>query len=154
MRLLASPSDSSAPTWMIQPECAAPGLTTLVCGAACRLRVGSIEATVCGAGAAAGAWTDEAGSTPRMPLPVPKLAGCGGISGLEVSAARAIIALEVSGTSPRDGMVLVIGGADCAGPAAASLIGPALTCTVFTLTGFIGSAGPGIAAIGCVLLSP
>ncbi len=46
----------------------------------------------------------EAGGTPRMPLPVPKLAGCGGISGREVSAACAIIALEVSGTSPRDGI--------------------------------------------------
>ena len=93
-----------------------PEQTALVCGAAWRLRVGSIEATACAAGAVAGACTDDAGSTPRMPLPVPKLAGCGGISGLEVSTARAIIALEVSGISPREGIVLVIGGAACAGP--------------------------------------
>src|SRR5260370_21554348 len=40
------------------------------------------------------------------------------------------------------------------GPAAASFIGPALTWTVFTLTGFIGSAEPGIAAIGWVWMTP
>ena len=50
--------------------------------------------------------------------------------------------------------MLVIGGADCAGPAAASLIWPALTWTVFTLTGFIGSAEPGIAASCWVWITP
>ena len=34
------------------------------------------------------------------------------------------------------------------------MIGPALTWTVFTLTGFIGSDEPGIAAIGWVWMTP
>ena len=42
-------------------------------------------------------------------------------------------------------MAWVTGGAGCEGPADASFIGPALTWTVLTLTGFIGSAEPGIA---------
>src|SRR5580700_9798983 len=77
----------------------------------------------------------EAGNTPRMPLPVPWLAGCGG-------------------SSVRAGMALVTGGAGWAGPAAASLTCPALIWTVFTLTGFIGSDEPGIAAIGWVWMTP
>jgi hypothetical protein len=86
-----------------------------------------------------------------MPLPVPWLAGCGGISALLVSAllvsALATTAPDVSGTSARaGGIALVIWVAGCAGPAAASLIAPALTWTVFTRTGFIGSDEPGIAA--------
>src|SRR5882757_6585372 len=141
---------------MIQPvwerEREAAGLIAALCAAGW-LRAGSIAAMAWDP-AGAGACTAEAGSTPRMPLPVPKLAGCGGISGLEVSTARAITALEVSATSARGVVALVIGGADCAGPAAASLIWPALTCTVFTLTGFIGSAEPGITAIGWVWITP
>ena len=42
------------------------------------------------------------------------------------------------------------GVAGCDGPAEASLTCPALIWTVFTLTGFIGSDEPGIAAIGWV----
>ena len=92
---------------------------------------------------------------------MPWLAGCGGISvrwrlsALLTSAllvsALATTALEVSGTSGRAGdIALVIGVAGWDGPAEASLICPALTWTVFTLTGFIGSDEPGIAAIGWV----
>jgi hypothetical protein len=45
-----------------------------------------------------------------------------------VSAALATTALEVSATSGRAEMVLVVGGAaGCEGPADASFIGPALT---------------------------
>src|SRR5512138_2836146 len=72
-----------------------------------------------------------------------------------VSAAFSTTALEVSATSGRAGMALVVGGATgCEGPAAASFIGPALTWTVLTLTGFIGSAEPGIAEIGWVWMTP
>ena len=68
-------------------------------------------------------------------------------SALLVSA-LAITALDVSGTSGRAGEIeLVIGVAGWAGPAEASFICPALICTVLTLTGFIGSDEPGIAAI-------
>ena len=118
-----------------------------------------IAATACGRGAAG---TLDAGNTPRMPLPVPKLAGCGGISLRAVSltasvlatAALATTALDVSATSGRAGMALVTGGAGCDGSAEASFICPALTCTVFTRTGFIGSAEPGIADIGWVWITP
>src|SRR5882724_1274783 len=100
------------------------------------------------------AGTLDAGNTPRMPLPVPKLAGCGGMSTLLVSVALATTAFEVSAASARCGIALVIDGAGCDGPAAASFIAPALTWTVLTLTGFIGSAEPGIAEIGWVLITP
>ena len=97
----------------------------------------------------------EAGSTPSRPLPVPWLAGCGGISVLATSAllvsALATTALEVSGTSARSGgIALVTGVAGWDGPAEAIFICPALMRTVLTLTGFIGSDEPGIAAIGWV----
>src|ERR1700736_2838546 len=102
----------------------------------------------CDGGEAAG--TLDAGTTPSTPLPVPKLAGCGGMSTLLVSVALATTAFEVSATSTRGGIALVIAGAGCDGPAAASFIGRALTWTVLTLTGFIGSAEPGIADIAWV----
>src|ERR1700688_2526820 len=110
----------------------------------------------------------EAGKTPRMPLPVPWLAGWGGrsvraaltapasafpLSALPFSA-LATIAFEVSGTSVRAGMALVTGGAGWAGPAAAHLVWPALIWTVFTLTGFIGSDEPGMAAIAWAWRTP
>src|SRR5712671_5583831 len=76
-------------------------------------------------------------------------------SALLVSAAFATTAFEVSATSARaGGMALVMGGAGCDGPAEASFIGPALTCTVLTLTGFIGSAEPGIADMAWVCITP
>src|ERR1700690_4490262 len=109
----------------------------------------------------------EAGNTPRMPFPVPWFAGCGGMSALAVSAlpvsvfavsafpvsafpvsALATTAFDVSGTSARAGIALIMGVAGCAEPAEASLTCPALIWTVFTLTGFIGWDEPGIAAIG------
>src|ERR1700692_1547466 len=74
-------------------------------------------------------------------------------SGLLVSA-LAITALDVSGTSGRAGIALVTGVAGCAEPAEASLSCPALIWTVFTLTGFIGSDEPGIAAIGWGCITP
>src|SRR5580658_4313126 len=74
-------------------------------------------------------------------------------SGLVVSA-LAMTALEVSGTSWRDEIVLVTGVAGCAPPADASLTCPALIWTVFTLTGFIGSDEPGIAAIDWAWITP
>src|SRR6476619_6674436 len=64
------------------------------------------------------------------------------------------MALEVSATSGRAAIALVIEGAGCEGPAEASFIGPALTWTVLTLTGFIGSAEPGIAEIAWVWITP
>src|SRR5258708_28484676 len=100
----------------------------------------------------------DAGRAPSKPFPVPWFAGCGGISvrvtsALLVSAllvsALATTALDVSGTSGRaGGMALVIGVVGCGEPAEASFICPALTWTVLTLTGFMGSDEPGIAAIG------
>src|ERR1700722_12049701 len=110
----------------------------------------------------------EAGRTPRMPLPVPWPAGCGGssvraaltapVSVFPLSAlpfsAFATIAFDVSGTSVRAGMALVIGGAGWPGPAAANLVWPALIWTVFTLTGFIGSDEPGMAAIAWACRTP
>src|SRR5260370_15704812 len=119
--------------------------------------------------------TLDAGRTPRVPLPVPWPAGCGGISvfapsgwapsglatsvllisALLVSAALTTNAVDVSGTSGRPGRIaLVMAGAGWFGPAEASFICPALTWTVFTLTGFIGSDEPGIAAICCVWITP
>src|SRR5260370_42287963 len=66
----------------------------------------------------------------------------------------ATTALEVCGTSARaGGIALVIGGAGCAAAADASFICPALTCTVLTLTGFIGSDEPGMAAIAWVWIT-
>ena len=80
---------------------------------------------------------------------------CSAVGSLLVSAAFATTALDVSGTSARaGGMALVTGGAGWAEPAEASFIGPALTWTVLTLTGFIGSDEPGIAAIGWVWITP
>jgi hypothetical protein len=108
--------------------------------------------------------TLDAGSTPSKPFPVPWFAGCRGNSVAATSvflvsillvSALATIALDVSGTSGRaGGMALVIGVAGCCEPAEASCICPALTCTVLTLTGFIGSDEPGIAAIGWVWITP
>ena len=94
-----------------------------------------------------------------MPLPVPWPAGCGGRSRARPRralpfSALATIAFDVSGTSVRAGIALVTGGAGWDGPAAANLTCPALICTVFTLTGFIGSDEPGIAAIGWVWMTP
>src|SRR5512136_2491038 len=106
----------------------------------------------------------EAGSTPSRPLPVPWPAGCGGISALARSAlavsallvsALATTALDVSGISARAaGIALVIGGAGWDGPAEASFTCPTLTWTVLTLTGFIGSDEPGMAASACVWITP
>src|SRR5258708_3349662 len=111
----------------------------------------------------------EAGRTPSRPFPVPWFAGWGGrsvlaMSGLLASAllvsallvsALATTALEVSGTSGcAAGIALVIGGAGCAAPAEASFTCPALIWTVLTLTGFIGSAEPGMAAIAWVWVTP
>src|SRR6267378_5815856 len=126
----------------------------------------------------------EAGSTPRIPFPVPWPAGCGGISVLAGSdlaisdlaisdlaisdlaisdlaisdllfSVFATIAFDVSCASGRaGGMALAMDVTGCAGPAEASFICPALTWTVFTLTGFIGSKEPGIAAIGWVCMTP
>src|SRR5712671_6769371 len=105
----------------------------------------------------------EAGRTPSTPRPLPWLAGCGGNSARVVSdrvssglvSAFVTTALEVSATSARaGGIALVMGGAGCDGLAEASFIGPALIWTVRTLTGFIGSAEPGIAAIGWVWMTP
>src|ERR1700734_948542 len=103
-----------------------------------------------------------------MPFTVPWLAGCGGrsvraaltapVSAFPLSAlpfsALATIAFEVSGTSVRAGMALVTGGAGWAGPAAANLVWPALIWTVFTLTGFIGSDEPGMAAMAWAWRTP
>ena len=61
-------------------------------------------------------------------------------------SALATTALEVSGTSGRAGIALVTGVAGWAESAEATLICPALTWTVLTLTGFIGSDEPGMAA--------
>ena len=48
----------------------------------------------------------------------------------------------------------MIAGAGWDGPAEASFIAPALTCTVLTLTGFIGSDEPGTVPIGWVWITP
>ena len=101
-------------------------------------------------------------------MPVPCPAGCGGISGLAAStlavsildvsalfSALATTALEVSGTSRRaDGMALVMGVAGWDEAAEASLTCPALTWTVLTLTGFIGSDEPGMAASAWAWITP
>src|SRR6202022_3854168 len=98
--------------------------------------------------------TLEAGSTPSTPCPVPWFAGCGGMSVLVVSA-LATSELDVSATSARTGgMALVTGGVGWEEPADASLNCPALTWTVFTRTGFIGSDEPGMTAMGWVWITP
>src|SRR5665213_3433622 len=153
MRSRASLSLSSAPTWMIHPVWAATGLMAPFCWMVCDSDWPCWEGSAI-ACEAEEAGTLDAGSTPSRPLPVPWLAGCGGISVLATSAllisALATIALDVSGTSERGcGMALVMEvPEDWA--AEASFICPALIWTVFTLTGFIGSDEPGIAAIGWV----
>src|SRR5580704_15697106 len=74
-------------------------------------------------------------------------------SGLATSAAFATTALDVSGTIGCGGLATIAGpGWD--GPAEASFIVPAFTCTVLTLTGFIGSDEPGTVPIGCVWITP
>src|SRR5437588_441069 len=73
----------------------------------------------------------------------------------DFSVALATTAFDVSGTSARaGGMALVMGGAGCGAPAEASFTWPALTCTVLTLTGFIGSDEPGMTDIGWVWITP
>ena len=83
-----------------------------------------------------------------MPRPVPKLAGCGGM------AARATTEPDVSGTSSRTDALLLGTGTGCIGPAEATFVDPALTMTVFTRTGFIGSEEPGIVEIAWVSMTP
>ena len=46
------------------------------------------------------------------------------------------------------------GDTEGAGPAEANLTDFALTCTVLTRTGFIGSVAPGTASMGWVLITP
>src|ERR1051325_8815374 len=104
----------------------------------------SIAATACGAERL------DAGRAPRRPGPVPGRAGCGGIS-----SALATSEPDVSAASERvGGMALVTGGAGCAGDADASFICPALTWTVLTRTGFIGSEEPGMANAAAALPPP
>src|SRR5579872_673898 len=106
--------------------------------------------------------TADAGSTPKIPFPVPWPGGCGGSSALAASVRPAsglaisvlATAFGISAASVREGIVLVTGGTGWAGPAEASLTCPAFICTVFTLTGFMGSDEPGIAAIGWVWMTP
>src|SRR6202035_5342251 len=80
------------------------------------------------------------------------------MSGLATStfsaSALATIALDVSGISGRAGIALVVEVAGWAGSAEATLTGPALTWTVLTLTGFIGSDEPGMAARDCDWITP
>src|SRR5260370_14583036 len=171
MRCSASLSLSSAPTWTTHPGWSAAGLMAAFCWTASGCDIwgrgaGSAKANVCGAGAAG---TLDAGSTPSRRFPVPWFAGWGGrsvlaMSGLLASAllvsallvsALATTALEVSGTSGcAAGIALVMGGAGCAAPADASFSCPALTWTVLTLTGFIGSDEPGMAAMAWVWITP
>src|SRR6185437_7405325 len=65
-----------------------------------------------------------------------------------------MIALDVSGTSGRADTALVICVADWPAAAEASFTCPALIWTVFTLTGFMGSDEPGIAAIAWAWITP
>ncbi len=74
-------------------------------------------------------------------------------SGRATSAAFATTAFEVSGTIGC-GALAMIAGVGWDGPAEASFIAPALTCTVLTLTGFIGSDEPGTVPIGWVWITP
>src|SRR5579872_3120893 len=125
MRACASLSLSSAPTWTIHPVW---GLLLALlsaandAGAGCG--AGESEAMACcgadGAGACEPAnwlddWLDDwlggrldAGSTPRIPLPVPWPGGCGGRSLRANSRAGSLVsalattALEVSATSARE----------------------------------------------------
>src|SRR5690348_17457999 len=84
-----------------------------------------------------------------MPCPVPKLAGCGGM------LARVTTEPDVSGAMSRAVPVgPSTGGTPAVGSAEANLTDPALTCTVFTRTGFIGSVEPGTASIGWVAMTP
>src|SRR5579883_224375 len=134
IRACASASLSSAPTWTIQPVWVLLLAVDEAGAASCG---GISEAIACCGADEAGGWLGgrlEAGSTPRMPLPVPWPGGCGGsslransLAGSVVSA-LATTALEVSATSGRGaGIALVTGGAGWDGPAEASFIGPALT---------------------------
>src|SRR5258705_13047280 len=145
----------------------------MICGWGCSWTrgAGSAWAIACGLGEGG---TLDAGRTPSKPFPVPWFAGCGGISiraastlmasalfvsALLVSAllvsALATTALDVSGTSGRaGGMALVMAVTGWAEPAEASVSCPALTWTVLTLTGFMGSDEPGMAAIDCVWITP
>ena len=50
--------------------------------------------------------------------------------------------------------VAAAGDTEGAGPAEANLTDFALTCTVLTRTGFIGSVAPGTASMGWVLITP
>src|SRR4051812_2648863 len=140
---------------MIHPVRTAPGLMAPFCWMACDCgrEEESAEAIAWAVGAL------DAGRTPRTPRPVPWFAGCGGISTLFISvlfdSALATIEPDVSGTAERaSGIALVTGGAGCAGSADASFICPALTCTVLTRTGFMGSDEPGIAEIAWVWITP
>src|SRR3954470_3416625 len=141
---------------MIHPVRTAPGLMAPFCWMACGCgrEEGSADAIACVAG------TLDAGSTPSTPRPVPWFAGCGGISTLFISvlfnSALATTEPDVSGTAERaSAIALVTGGAGCAGSADASFICcPALTWTVLTRTGFIGSDEPGIAEIAWVWITP
>src|ERR1700761_5946876 len=70
-------------------------------------------------------------------------------------SALATTAPEVSGTSPRGAIEIeLVIGVGWDETAEATLTGPALMWTVFTLTGFIGSLEPGMAAIGWVWITP
>src|SRR5260221_6655321 len=171
MRCSASLSLSSAPTWTIHPVWSAAGLMAAFCWTASGCDIGgrgagTAKATAWGGGAGG---TLDAGSTASRPFPVPWFAGWGGrsvlaMSGLLASAllvsallvsALATTALEVSGTSGcAAGIALVMGGAGCAAPSDASFSCPALTWTVLTLTGFIGSDEPGMAAMAWVWITP
>ena len=100
------------------------------------------------------AGTLEAGSTPSRPCPVPWFAGCGGISVLAVSGLGAADRAGRLGHI-RSGRWDGVGdGRGGLGAADASLIWPALTWTVLTRTGFIGSEEPGMAAIAWVWITP
>src|SRR3569833_119982 len=76
-----------------------------------------------------------------MPLPVPKPAGCGGISARADSLRAACGSAGSAATA-------------CCGAAEANLVRPDLTCTVLTLTGFIGSVEPGMMDIGWLWITP
>src|SRR6201985_3479248 len=74
-------------------------------------------------------------------------------SGRTTSVAIATTAFEVSGTIGCGALATIAGGG-WDGPAEASFIVPAFTCTVLTLTGFIGSDEPGTVPIGWVWITP
>src|SRR5215218_5811727 len=123
----------------------------MACG--CGREEGSAEANACVVG------TLDAGNTPSRPCPVPWFAGCGGIWAWPISAlfssALATTEPDVSGTAERAArLALAAGAAGWAGSADASFVCPALTWTVLTRTGFIGSDEPGIAEIAWVWITP